>query len=177
MIIVCDSYCDWSASGLVCWMEISYTLLLISHCKYEEARKQKWHGGRGEWHRNILVLQHKLFHIKRGLLSSHKKGNSEFYKLIRVCEPSPAKPGAVPKSCYRQRSWGKRAAWRVPHGRGQGCDVGRRYIQSQQPAVAAATTYEECWHGAQQHLTREEEKEDSGQSADIVWRYRSGSMK
>lgn len=32
--------------------------------------------------------------------------------------------------------------------------MGRRYIQSQQPGIAAATSYEEGWHSAQQHLTR-----------------------
>lgn len=67
---------------------------------------------------------------KGDYLSRNKKANGEFYKPVRVCEPSPAKPGAVPESCYSQQSWGKRVAWSVPHRRGQGCDTGRMYIQS-----------------------------------------------
>lgn len=71
--IVSDLYHDWSKSILVHLMEINYALLQVSLGMYEEARKQRWHGGRGEWDKKYMVLQNNFSSLKGETLATLKK--------------------------------------------------------------------------------------------------------
>lgn len=135
-------------------MEISYTLLLISHSKYKEARKPKWRGGRGEWHRNILVLQHKLLHIKRGLLEQKQKSKRWILQTCKSLWAISCKAWSSPWELLQSAKLGQKSGLKRASQKRTRVWHGEDVHSVQQHAVTASTTYEEGWHGAQQHLTR-----------------------
>lgn len=98
------------------------------------AGKKKWHEAEVNETKNTWFCRTTSSHWKRNTWATLKRKwwFPQAYEFVEVmsCRKLFAKPGAFPKSCYRQQSWGKGTAWQAPHRRSQGNDVRSRFSSS-----------------------------------------------